>query len=325
MGSVTEGNTEPKTERFRCFLKWLILASVLTLIVIVAVGIPMVLKISAPTSTSSSKSVVDRRDPLRPNHGLRPLQASNSPSVSPTGTAPPSLSPTITAQPTTDRPSLRPSSSPTTSQPTEHPTNHPTMVPPTMAPTIDPNHDFKLRLFWQKGYYWQESWEESWFCVECTKCDSYGVVRKVSRDALNSSGAISNSSFVIPRKMELTMAAKNEAMASRQIVEKGICFGSTDAGTEAPSLTSLTMEIRACRKRLMKVVKCDKNDKSQQWAPIDSLSKFELRPFEDDGLTEDEAKCVSQLHHPKNEEILSMYDCKTIRIYETRYWEEYKG
>lgn len=77
------------------------------------------------------------------------------------------------------------------------------------------------------------------------------------------------------------------------------------------------------KRRLMQAVKCNRDDPNQLWAPFESLSKFELRPLEHAGRSEEDAECVSQLHHPKNEEVISMHGCKLSRIYETRYWEEY--
>eukprot|EP00980_Cylindrotheca_fusiformis_P013869 scaffold3598_cov115-Cylindrotheca_fusiformis.AAC.5 len=320
MGSVSEGNADSNLERIRCFLKWFILVSGLTLFVLVAVAIPMALKIPAPMSTSGSKYVVDPNDPNRPNHGLHPLV----PSMSPSERAP-SVSPTITAQPTTDRPSLRPTSSPTTSQPTHHPTNHPTVEPTTMAPTyapINPNHDFKLRLFWQKGYYWQESWDEAWFCVECTKCDSYGA------DDGRDYGCKKRGNG------ESENCGEGDMFWVHECRDRGSEFNIVDNGNRGMQVrlagTNLCMGRGVINKegrfkdRLMQAVKCDKNDESQQWAPIKSLSRFELRALEDDGLPEDDVLCVSQLHHPKNEEILAMHGCKVSRIYETRYWEEFK-
>ena len=40
-------------------------------------------------------------------------------------------------------------------------------------------------------------------------------------------------------------------------------------------------------------------------------------------LGERESRCASQHHHPKEEEIVSMHDCRLSRIYETQFWEEF--
>eukprot|EP00980_Cylindrotheca_fusiformis_P013868 scaffold3598_cov115-Cylindrotheca_fusiformis.AAC.4 len=315
MESVSEGSADPKAERIRCSVKWLVLASALTLLVIVAVAIPMALKDPAHRSTSRSK-YVRSDEPLRPNQDLRPLLPSTSPSESPTGTAPPSLSPTITAQPTTAAPSLRPSSSPTTSQPTEHPTNHPTVKGQMAAPTyppIDPNHDFKIRLFWQIGYYWQESWDEAWFCMECTKCDSYGANEGKDYGCEQRGNGKS------------TNCGEGDLFWVHRCNGRGSKFNIVDNGDRGIQVRLADTNLCMGRfgSRFLKAVKCDRKDRSQQWAPINTLSKFELRSLEEKGRPEDEAQCVSQQHHPKYEEMLALHECKVSRIYETRYWEEY--
>jgi hypothetical protein len=65
------------------------------------------------------------------------------------------------------------------------------------------------------------------------------------------------------------------------------------------------------------------NDKDQLWAPWHDFSKFELRPYHEKDMSEREAFCVSQLHHPKDKEVLGMHNCRLSRLYETRYWEDY--
>jgi hypothetical protein len=178
-----------KTERTRRVLKWAILVSVLTLLAIVAVAIPMALK-TVPTTTTSAASDFD---PSRPNDQgtldpldldlptTTPYTPSPAPiTTAPTETEPPQTMPTKSPAPTDDRPSLRPTNNPTAPPPTPKPTRGPTANPTTLAPTFTPldrDYAFKLRLFWQSGYYWQESWDEVWHCVECTKCTSYGAVR----------------------------------------------------------------------------------------------------------------------------------------------------
>merc|ERR1712238_329849 len=91
----------------------------------------------------------------------------------------PTSVPTKSPAPTDDRPSTTPTIAPTTLEPTPSPSDlasaAPTKSPaPSVAP-IDPSYAFKLRLFWQRGFYWQESFSEVWHCVECTKCLEYGA------------------------------------------------------------------------------------------------------------------------------------------------------
>ncbi|KAL7531757.1 hypothetical protein ACHAWF_003898 [Thalassiosira exigua] len=72
----------------------------------------------------------------------------------------------------TDQPTKEPTKKPTkepTRQPTKRPTLRPTRKPtkrPTPRPTPGPR-EFRLRLYWQRGYYWQESSREMWWCMRC--------------------------------------------------------------------------------------------------------------------------------------------------------------
>ena len=65
------------------------------------------------------------------------------------------------------------------------------------------------------------------------------------------------------------------------------------------------------------------DEKDQLWAPWHDFDKFELRPYEQRNWDERDAYCVSQLHHPKDDEMIGMHNCRLCRIYETQYWEEY--
>ena len=44
-----------------------------------------------------------------------------------------------------------------TEAPTRYPTARPTVSPTTAMPT---KNDFRLRLYWEYGYYWQDQWDE---------------------------------------------------------------------------------------------------------------------------------------------------------------------
>jgi hypothetical protein len=55
------------------------------------------------------------------------------------------------------------------------------------------------------------------------------------------------------------------------------------------------------------------NDMDQLWAPWHDFSQFELRALEQEDWGEREADCVSQLHHPKSEELVGMRNCRLIK------------
>lgn len=79
------------------------------------------------------------------------------------------------------------------------------------------------------------------------------------------------------------------------------------------------------RARYLKLDYCDRGRIDQQFVPWQNYDKFELRPLTMDGWSEREADCVSQLHHPKQDELISLHNCRLCRIYETRYWQVYLG
>lgn len=186
-----EKQEDLKAKQTASLLKWGIMFSAGALLVIVGVAIPMAIKVLKGTSTPSLVAVTSdaakRPEPtVLPS---RPPVEPGSPTAYPTEPTDKNYivrPPTPTPNPTTkivehtDNAPLRsPIFAPTTLSPTRAPTPLPTARPTTMQPTfppIDPSYAFKMRLFWQHGYYWQESFEEVWYCLECTRCNSYGPV-----------------------------------------------------------------------------------------------------------------------------------------------------
>eukprot|EP00526_Cylindrotheca_closterium_P013782 CAMPEP_0113610632 /NCGR_PEP_ID=MMETSP0017_2-20120614/5129_1 /TAXON_ID=2856 /ORGANISM="Cylindrotheca closterium" /LENGTH=354 /DNA_ID=CAMNT_0000519531 /DNA_START=75 /DNA_END=1139 /DNA_ORIENTATION=- /assembly_acc=CAM_ASM_000147 len=343
-----EKQEDVKADRTRRLLKWAIVLSVVALLAIVGVAIPMALKVLPEKSTTDTSSAAAANNDKEPTDGfggetdetpvetveptippVRPTPAEpDAPTAEPSMATPvPTGRPTRSAEPTDDNPSSNPTFAPTTLAPTQNPTPLASAVPtlsmaPTVAP-IDPNHAFKLRLFWQRGFYWQESFQEVWHCVECTKCKEYGAGDGVEHGCEEYPNG--SSSFCQEGDMFWIMGCESGMGARFNVVENpgsghqirldgtNLCMGrgAPDADTGE------------WKRRLMQAVKCNNADVNQLWAPFEKLSKFELRPMEHAGRTEEDAECVSQLHHPKNEEVISMHGCKLSRIYETRYWEEY--
>lgn len=180
-----------KIEKTRKILKMAILVSLITLFVIVAIVIAM----AAKTTGGDGNSLLEQqKNEFQQNQ--RPTTApvsdpTNQPTEfdwtwGPTVTRPPTDEPTISPEPT-KKPTIQPSKTPTTrpSGRTPYPTPNPTPLRsanPTLsiAPTFpvqDPEHAFKMRLFWQSGYYWQEQWGERYYCMECVECEMWGMVR----------------------------------------------------------------------------------------------------------------------------------------------------
>ena len=70
---------------------------------------------------------------------------------------------------------------------------------------------------------------------------------------------------------------------------------------------------------------CDNTKSNQLWASMPNRDKFEIRPYDQRNLSVDEARCLSQLHHPKPTEVIALRSCRENINHETNYWSEYYG
>mmetsp|Transcript_15283 Transcript_15283/g.32856 ORF Transcript_15283/g.32856 Transcript_15283/m.32856 type:complete len:203 (+) Transcript_15283:2-610(+) len=195
------------------------------------------------------------------------------------------------------RPVDIPTLTPTTSQPTKRPSSRPTKIPtskPTQKPTPSPrplsnastSRNFRLRLYWQRGYYWQESRDEMWFCMECrNKCrnaDSIYVDR------------CSKSSW------QQRFVAVGDTL--RPAHDPSLCLTTTGYSEEDP----------------IRVYGCGGSRSDQQrFEGFRAQGKFELQP------RGDSKHCVSQMHHPKKFERIYPEECRKTRDHDTTYWVVY--
>jgi hypothetical protein len=188
---------------------------------------------------------------------------------------------------------------------------------------FDPEEAFKIRLFWQHGYYWQENWDESFFCIECTACDEYGYL----------DGWVHGCKKYKPVDNAVDQCKINDQFWIMPCDDRSTYFNIIDNGSALQikiNGTNLCMERGATqsgqyRSRVLRVRECDLTRDKQLFAPVSNIDRFEMRSYKEKDWTEDDADCVSQLHHPKDGEVLSFQNCKLDRIYETRYWETYSN
>ena len=178
-----------------------------------------------------------------------------------------------------------------------HPTA-PSPSPPTPAPQPQPqptgpssggNGGQRLRLYWEDGYYWQETHKETFWCMECNNppCDEgNNIYIRPCRS--------SNQKFVFDHR------GGNEYMLKLIDPNKGLCLN-----REGNSI---------------KIRNCDSSDSSQRWIPqrgsFDSY-RFEITP------KGQSSKCITQRHHPKDWEIVEIEPCALARSSDTSFWETY--
>jgi hypothetical protein len=237
---------------------------------------------------------------------------STSPSVSPS--AFPSLQPS--GKPSS-QPSFRPTRAPTTS-PTFHPTSSPTreLVPDGL--------NFRLKMYWERWFFWQEEYDERRWCLECTTCEQLttsgqgdGCADEDTRDGRDCRNGDSLWTMRCDGWENGSGNAKFEVVRSHpeadqiKIRGKNLCL-------ERASNVHLHLQ------------PCDSDSVRQLWLGFRLDGQpFELRPLQQnlrasqyDGPVETE-RCLSQHHHPKAGEVIYLEECELARFWNTVLWEMY--
>ena len=208
------------------------------------------------------------------------LLPSSTPSSAPTTSLRPSLSPTDSARPS-QVPSVSPTDRPSTSpsvEPSGNPTPVPTPIPPT--PPISRNLDFWLKMHWKREYYWQETYDEFRYCMECTTCDGLQD-NDIGENCYDTGGSCNNGDQLWVRTCGWDSALFNvrnhEGFDLIKIEGKNLC-------------------IERIRKRYLVLKPCDEDEIEQRWEPITVDKPFDLRP---PGRAYPD-RCITQDHHPKS-------------------------
>lgn len=332
--------------------KRMLLCALVALVLLVAIVIPWV---SHNANQKAAASLAIRTQ--SPTTSMSPsvsIMPSDRPTESPTSN--PTMSSMPTATPSgrpsqipsiSQIPSLIPSEAPSTSkEPSNNPSETPSHEPSTsMMPsysTISPDYAFKVRLQWQQSYFWQEEKVERWWCLECVSCQSYGGVRKTtnfsSRDVARTVSLINLLSFCFLQGDGWEHGCRSHGTGNEGACRPGDSIWIRDCRGDRGNrfnvlenrqsgfmlrIASTDLCVTRERRRWLKLDQCDRNRMDQQFVPWENYDKFELRPLAYKGWGEREADCVSQLHHPKQDELVSLRNCRLCRIYETRYWQVY--
>ena len=142
---------------------------------------------------------------------------------------------------------------------------------------------FRLRLYWQPGYNWQDSSSEKWWCAECN-------------------GNCSSGSRLQVRKCSQTSRQKWVAVdrTIRFAPNMSLCVTTSGVGSNNP------IRLRQCN-----------GGRAQQFDGVQEQGRFELQPSFNPG------RCISQHHHPKDKENLYPESCSKTRSTKTTYWQVY--
>jgi hypothetical protein len=230
-------------------------------------------------------------------------EAKDGTSISPTATPTrvpsqaPSTSPS--ASPSTT-PSISPTIAPTSAVPTQSPSNTPT--------TLSSNFAFRLKLYWEQGYFWQEETIEREWCLECTTCD---VLTASDTGAGCRDSAKDDTTCKAGDQLWIQTCSPNEG---------GNAIFSVVSGPHGEQIkihgTNLCME--RVDIRLIQLNECDDQNivrDVQLWDGFKQSGPFQLAPRNHDGV------CMSQHHHPKPNELVYTEVCRIAHFWDTGYWQ----
>ena len=146
-----------------------------------------------------------------------------------------------------------------------------------------PTNPFRLRMYWERGYNWQNSSSPKYWCMEC-------------------SGNCSSGSKLYIRKCSQTNRQKFVSVDStiRFAPNKSLCVTASGYGSRNP------IRLRQCN-----------GGRNQNFHGVQREGKFELRPSANPN------RCISQHHHPKDKEQLYPESCTKTTATKTTYWQVY--
>ena len=170
-----------------------------------------------------------------------------------------------------------------------------------------------MRLYWSIDWYWQETKRETWWCMECARCNGYTRGDGHHKDCQtpgNSGDSCRDGHNIWIRKCQDNRDYQFNILKNP---------GSGDqVRVHGTNLCLSTVGIH-----YLEVKNCDKNSSNQLFKPISSLDRFELRPYHMRNWSLNDARCVSQHHHPKDKEVVGLWVCKYPKGDGTMWWEEY--
>lgn len=154
----------------------------------------------------------------------------------------------------------------------------------------DSNYRFQLRLYWQNGYTWQETTREAWWCMQCARCNKFslGDGPNVGCKVTGSNG----SSCRAGDNIWIRQCKDRSRDYQFNIIKNP---GSGDQ----VRVDGTNLCLSTVNNRYLELRDCDRSSPRQLWKGIDNINKFELRPYHQRDWGLSDAKCLSQLHHPK--------------------------
>eukprot|EP00984_Skeletonema_dohrnii_P019478 scaffold9314_cov99-Skeletonema_dohrnii-CCMP3373.AAC.3 len=235
-----------------------------------------------PTLPPSNSSNVEHGNP--PEINVQLLAASDETTLLPTQSYVPS------AAPSTPIPTYMPTAA--GEIPTDMPTQIDNDVISSSLAKFRSNNEigFRLKLYWENGYYWQEITTEKFWCMACPSGEECNRNDKMElRDCKNKSSQ--DAQFVA------TSIGKGHQF---RIANTNLCLQKSRRGSS------------------IKLKPCNTKNKWQHFVGFKpDGNKFDLRP------STGSKRCLSQHHHPKRGEIIYAETCFKAHRVDTGYWVAY--
>lgn len=223
---------------------------------------------------------------------------------------------------------------------TEKPTARPTQAPQGTG-LYDPNYRFKLRLYWHPSFFWQETHDEAWWCMECTKCKGYSLNN--GKDAYcqipGKTGASCEAGMHLwimecqdDRDFQFNVLKNSGSGDQIRVHGTNLCLQTVENTNPFQPFYDASQDyITRLKDRsdaydhtmFLELQRCDNRKSRQLFMPIQSLKKFELRPYNQRDWSDKEAYCVTNRHHPKRAEVVGLFQCRMSKGDTTGWWEEY--
>lgn len=160
-------------------------------------------------------------------------------------------------------------------------------------------NSFRLRLYWEDGYDWQDSSREKWYCMECEGSCRRG--NDIELGHCDEDGSIDDNPDIYFEFLNLESDGKTQLRLSGS----DSCVGMvSDSGDDSSNL-------------VLSVVDCDASSSRQFFTPSRNDLGWDDYRFE---IKTSSGRCISQEHHPKKNEDLYATSCSTARGDDTSYW-----
>mmetsp|Transcript_15146 Transcript_15146/g.23470 ORF Transcript_15146/g.23470 Transcript_15146/m.23470 type:complete len:356 (-) Transcript_15146:1976-3043(-) len=176
--------------------------------------------------------------------------------------------------------------------PTDMPTQfHDDIISSSLAKTrANKETGFRLKMYWETGYYWQEITTEKFWCMACPSGEECNRNDKMELRNCNNK-------------------SNEDAQFVATPVRKGHQFRIAN--------TNLCLQ-KSRRGSAIRLKPCNAKNKWQHFVGLKSDGKrFNLKP------STSSKRCLSQHHHPKKGEIIYAETCYKAHRVDTGYWVKY--